>query len=190
VSQEPHASHSPDKPAEGSIHSPHDLTDEASQAAIDSDVAAASLESDVEVISHRVSELTEDLQRVHAEYANYRKRVERDRELVREQAVANALIELIPVLDDVGRARAHGELDGAFRVVGESLEQITTRLGLQRYGDQWDAFDPALHEAIGHEQRDDIPESVTGQACSAVHQPGYRVGSRIVRAALVTVAER
>jgi molecular chaperone GrpE len=164
--------------------------DEAARAAIDSEVAAASLESDVEVVERRITELTGDLQRIHAEYANYRKRVDRDRDMVREQAMIGVLAELIPVLDDIGRARAHGELEGAFRVVGESLEQVTTRLGLQRYGDVWDAFEPTVHEAIGHETRDDIPPEVAGQVCSAVHQPGYRFGERVVRPALVTVAER
>jgi molecular chaperone GrpE len=163
--------------------------DEATLSAIDAEVAGAALESDVEVIERRVSELTSDLQRIHAEYANYRKRVERDRDVVRDQAMASVLVEMIPVLDDIGRARAHNELEGAFRAVAESLEQITQRLGLERYGTQWDQFDPAVHEAIGHEQRDDIPEGAQGQVCSAVHQPGYKFSGRVVRPALVTVAE-
>jgi molecular chaperone GrpE len=163
--------------------------DEATLSAIDAEVAGAAIESDVEVIERRVSELTSDLQRIHAEYANYRKRVERDRDVVRDQAMASVLVEMIPVLDDIGRARAHNELDGAFRAVAESLEQITQRLGLEPYGTQWDAFDPAVHEAIGHEQREDIPEGAQGQVCSAVHQPGYKFNGRVVRAALVTVAE-
>lgn len=160
------------------------------QASIDAEVAAAAVESDVELVAMRVSELTNDLQRVQAEYANYRKRVDRDREVIREHAIAGVLGELLPVLDDIGRARAHNELEGGFKSVGEALEQITARLGLERFGTQWDAFDPALHEAIAHEERDDIPEGVTGQVCSVVHQPGYRFGARVVRAAMVTVAER
>ena len=160
------------------------------QVAIDADVAAAAVESDVDLITKRVAELTNDLQRVQAECANYRKRVERDREAVRESAVASFLAELLPVLDDIGRARQHNELEGGFKSVGEALEQVTVRLGLERYGQQWDAFDPSIHEAIAHDQRDDIPEGLDGQVCSAVHQPGYRLGARVIRAAIVTVSER
>lgn len=160
------------------------------QEAIDTEVAAAVVESDVELVQLRVTELTGDLQRVQAEYSNYRKRVERDREVVRESATASVLSELLPVLDDIGRARTHNELDGAFKTVGEALEQVTSRLGLERFGEVWDQFDPSQHEAISTEQRDDIPEGVEGQVCSAIHQPGYRFGGRIVRPALVTVAER
>lgn len=160
------------------------------QASMDADVAAAEVESDVELVAMRVSELTNDLQRVQAEYANYRKRVDRDREVIREMAMAGVLGELLPVLDDIGRAREHNELEGGFKSVGEALEQITARLGLEKFGAQWDAFDPALHEAIAHEEREDIPDGVSGQVCSIVHQPGYRFGSRVVRAAMVTVAER
>lgn len=163
---------------------------EQQQASIDADVAAAAVESDVELVAMRVSELTNDLQRVQAEYANYRKRVDRDRDVIREIAMAGVLAELLPVLDDIGRARQHNELEGGFRSVGEALEQITLRLGLEKYGVQWDPFDPELHEAIAREERDDIPEGVSGQVCSVVHQPGYRFGSRVIRAAMVTVAER
>lgn len=160
------------------------------QSEIDAQVAAAAVESDVDLVAKRVSELTNDLQRVQAEYSNYRKRVDRDRETIREVAVASVLSDLLPVLDDIGRARAHNELEGAFKSVGEALEQVTVRLGLEKFGSQWDIFDPAMHEAISHEERDDIPEGLTGQVISVVHQPGYRLGARIVRAAMVTVTEK
>jgi molecular chaperone GrpE len=81
-------------------------------------------------LAAQLAERTADLQRVHAEYANYRKRVERDRLAVREQALANVLSSLLPVLDDIGRAREHGDLNGAFKSVGESLETIAAKLGL------------------------------------------------------------
>lgn len=133
----------------------------------------------------RVAELTADLQRLQAEYSNYRKRVERDRQLVREQAVATALAELLPVLDDVERARAHGDLEGAFRSVGEALESVVARLGLERFGEAGDSFDPTVHEAIALEASSEV-ESPTA---TAVHQPGYRYAGRIVRPAVVSVAE-
>ena len=97
-----------------------------------------------------LAERTADLQRLQAEYANYRKRVERDRLAVREQALANVLNELVPVLDDIGRAREHGELTGGFKSVGESLEGIAIKLGLTAFGESGDPFDPTLHEALMH----------------------------------------
>ncbi len=146
---------------------------------------AARVGADIDLTEAKVAEVTADLQRVHAEYANYRKRVERDRELVREHAVAGTLAELLPVLDDIGRAREHGELEGAFKAVGESLEGTVARLGLERFGTVGDAFDPTLHEALTHEHRDDVAEPV----CVAVYQPGYAFGGRVVRPARVGVAE-
>ena len=143
------------------------------------------VDTDLDLTAAKVAEVTADLQRVHAEYANYRKRVDRDRELVRDQAVAVALGELLPVLDDVGRAREHGELEGAFKAVGEALEATVSRLGLERFGAVGDAFDPTLHEALTHEHRDDVDEPV----CVAVYQPGYAFGGRVVRPARVGVAE-
>jgi molecular chaperone GrpE len=143
------------------------------------------LEAELDAVGAEVAALTADLQRVHAEYANYRKRVERDRDLVRDTAVAGTLAELLPVLDDIGRAREHGELEGAFRSVGESFEQAVQRLGLERYGDVGDPFDPSLHEALTHEHRPDVTEPV----CVAVYQPGYRFAGRVVRPARVGVAD-
>ena len=92
-------------------------------------VEAALVDVEVTEVEAKLAELTSDLQRVHAEYANYRKRVERDRELIRQTAVGGVLAELLSVLDDVERARQHDELDGAFKSVGESLEATVARLG-------------------------------------------------------------
>ncbi|HTX83061.1 MAG TPA: nucleotide exchange factor GrpE [Streptosporangiaceae bacterium] len=133
----------------------------------------------------RLAERTADLQRLQAEYANYRKRVERDRMAVREQALANVLHELLPVLDDIGRAREHGELTGAFKSVGESLEGIVAKLGLTAFGETGDPFDPTLHEALMHSYSADVTEPTAVQ----ILQPGYRVGDRIIRPARVAVAE-
>ncbi|HZC39681.1 MAG TPA: nucleotide exchange factor GrpE, partial [Streptosporangiaceae bacterium] len=132
-----------------------------------------------------LAERTADLQRVSAEYANYRKRVDRDRLAVREQALANVLSALIPVLDDIGRAREHGELTGGFKSVAESLEAVTAKLGLERFGETGDPFDPTVHEALMHSYSD----SVTEPTCVQLLQPGYRVGQRILRPARVAVAE-
>jgi molecular chaperone GrpE len=132
-----------------------------------------------------LAERTADLQRVQAEYANYRKRVERDREAVRELAVIGVLSGLLPVLDDIGRARDHGEVVGGFKVVAESLEATLNKLGLQSFGAEGDPFDPNVHEALMHEFSADVTEAT----CVAVLQPGYRVGERVVRPARVKVAE-
>jgi len=133
----------------------------------------------------KVGELTADLQRVHAEYANYRRRVERDREVVRDDAVGRTLAELLPVLDDIGRAREHGDLDGAFKAVAESLEATVARVGLEKYGAPGDPFDPTVHEAISHAHSDEVD----GPTCVAVFQPGYKYAGRVLRAAMVAVAE-
>jgi molecular chaperone GrpE len=132
-----------------------------------------------------LAERTADLQRLQAEYANYRKRVERDRLAVREQALANVLNELVPVLDDIGRAREHGELTGGFKSVGESLEGIAFKLGLTPFGESGDPFDPTLHEALMHSYSAEVTEPTAVQ----ILQPGYKVGERIIRPARVAVAE-
>ena len=143
-------------------------------------------EDDVAVeLKREIAERTADLQRLHAEYANYRRRVERDREAVRELAVANVLTNLLPVLDDIGRAREHGELEGGFRSVGEALEQAVEKLGLTRFGAAGDPFDPTVHEALTHAHTADVTEPT----CTEVFQPGYRFGDRVVRPARVAVAE-
>jgi molecular chaperone GrpE len=133
----------------------------------------------------KLAERTADLQRLQAEYANYRKRVERDRLAVREQALANVLNELIPVLDDIGRARDHGELTGGFKSVSESLEAVAAKLGLTSFGEAGDPFDPTLHDALTHSYSADVTEPTAVQ----IFQPGYRVGERIIRPARVAVAE-
>ena len=135
--------------------------------------------------AEQLAERTADLQRVTAEYANYRKRVERYRQAVREQAVANVLSGLLPVLDDIGRAREHGELVGGFKSVAESLEAAVTKLGLDSFGENGEPFDPKVHEALMHSYSADVTEPT----CVQILQPGYRVGERILRPARVAVAE-
>ena len=145
----------------------------------------AGLVSDLEVVQADLAERTADLQRLHAEYSNYRKRVERDRELVREQAVASALSELLPVLDDLGRAREHGEFEGAFKAVGEAVEAVVARAGIEAFGNEGDRFDPNLHEALMHEHSAEVSEPT----CVTVFRKGYRKGDRILRAAQVVVTD-
>jgi molecular chaperone GrpE len=146
---------------------------------------AARAAADLQAAQQQLAERTADLQRVTAEYANYRKRVERDRAAVREQAVANVLSGLVPVLDDIGRAREHEELVGGFKSVAESLEAAVTKLGLESFGEDGEPFDPKVHEALMHSYSSDVTEPT----CVKVLQPGYRVGERILRPARVEVAE-
>jgi molecular chaperone GrpE len=147
--------------------------------------AAEAAEAAAAKATAMLAERTADLQRLQAEYANYRKRVERDRLAVREQALANVLNELVPVLDDIGRAREHGELTGGFKSVGESLEGIAFKLGLTPFGESGDPFDPTLHDALLHSYSADVTEPTAVQ----ILQPGYKVGERIIRPARVAVAE-
>jgi len=155
---------------------------EAEFSAAEADMAAAA--GDSGAVAEQVAVLTADLQRVHAEYSNYRKRVERDRELVRERAVESALVELLPILDDIGRARDHDELVGGFRSVGEALEAAVVRLGLMPFGTIGEPFDPTRHEALMREER----EGVTEPTVVTILQVGYEMNGRVVRPARVSVA--
>jgi molecular chaperone GrpE len=132
-----------------------------------------------------LAERTADLQRLQAEYANYRKRVERDRAAVKEHAVASVLTELLPVLDAIGQARDHGELSGGFKSVADSLQATVAKLGLVTYGEKGESFDPKVHEALTHMYSPDVTEDT----CIDILQPGYKVGDRILRPARVAVAE-
>jgi len=155
------------------------MPNEADSAAVTADRAAA------DKLRTELADRTADLQRLQAEYANYRKRVDRDRAAVREHAVAGALTELLPVLDAIGQAREHGELSGGFKSVADSLQAALTKLGLVSYGQRGDTFDPKIHEALTHSYSPDVTEDT----CVEVFQPGYRVGERILRPARVAVAE-
>jgi len=138
-----------------------------------------------EAARRELAERTADLQRLQAEYANYRRRVERDRVAMNEQALANVLVSLLPLLDDVSRAREHGDLTGGFRAVGEALEATVEKLGLVRFGEAGEPFDPLVHEALTHTYSAEVGEPTA----VAVLQPGYRIGDRVVRPARVAVAE-
>jgi molecular chaperone GrpE len=132
-----------------------------------------------------LAERTADLQRVTAEYANYRKRVDRDRAATVEAATGSVLAALLPVLDDLDRARQHGDLTGAFKAVADQLEATLEKLGLQPYGEAGERFDPTLHEAVAHQTSADVAEPT----CVAVLRRGYKLGDRLLRVPLVAVAE-
>ena len=132
-----------------------------------------------------VSALTADLQRLQAEYANYKKRVERDRSLAHELAISSVLIELLPVLDDIERAQSHGELTGGFKAVADQIATTTERIGLTKYGQEGDLFDPQIHEALLH----DTSADVTTSTATKILQPGYKFKERILRPARVAVTD-
>ena len=136
-------------------------------------------------VTDPVAALTTDLQRLQAEYANYRKRVERDRAVAHENAVAAVLSELLSLLDDIDRAEEHGELTGGFKAVAEQLNSITSRIGLEKYGTAGDAFDPQIHEALMHDE----PSDVAVAPAVKILQSGYKYKERVLRPARVSVTE-
>ena len=132
-----------------------------------------------------VATLTADLQRLQAEYANYRKRVERDRAVAHESAIGAVLTELLALLDDVDRAEQHGELSGGFKAVADQLNSITSRIGLEKYGTEGEAFDPQIHEALMHDESSEVEVPTA----SKILQPGYKYKERILRPARVAVTD-
>lgn len=143
------------------------------------------LGAELEALRAELDERTRDVQRVTAEYANYRKRVDRDRALVVEQATGNVLSTLLPVLDDLDRARDHGDLVGPFGAVAEKLTDALAKFGLTAFGDKGDPFDPTRHEAVMHSTSADVSEPT----CVDVMRRGYLLGERMLRPALVAVAD-
>lgn len=133
----------------------------------------------------KVAELTADLQRITAEYANYRKRIDRDREMMADLAMATVMSELLSALDDIERAREHDELTDGFRAVADSITGAVTKLGLERYGEAGEPFDPTIHEALAHSEGEDLSEPT----CVEIFQPGYRFRGRVLRPARVIVKE-
>jgi molecular chaperone GrpE len=132
-----------------------------------------------------VATLTADLQRLQAEYANYRKRVERDRAVAHESAIGAVLTELLALLDDVDRAEQHGELTGGFKAVADQLNSITSRIGLEKYGTAGEAFDPQIHEALMHDESAEVAVATA----TKILQPGYKYKERILRPARVAVTD-
>ena len=136
-------------------------------------------------LAAQVAERTADLQRLQAEYANYRKRIDRDRDVVITSAKAQVATELLAVLDDIERADAHGDLTGAFKAVADKLVTALQRVGLEPFGHDGEPFDPSVHEAVQHNTSPDV----SGPTVTAVLRRGYRFGDRVLRAALVAVTD-
>lgn len=147
--------------------------------------SAGPLAAELEALRSDLEERTRDLQRVTAEYANYRKRVDRDRGVQAEQATGLVISALLPVLDDLDRAREHGDLVGPFAAVSEQLVAALGKFGLTAFGEKGDPFDPTRHEAVAHRTSSEVTEPT----CVEVMRRGYLLGDRLLRAALVAVAD-
>ena len=132
-----------------------------------------------------VTALTEDLQRLQAEFANYRKRIERDRSLASDLAISSVLFEFLAILDDLDRAESHGELSGGFKAVAEQIDATMTKLGLEKYGSAPESFDPNIHEALLHETSGEVKETTV----TKILQPGYKYKERVLRPARVVVTD-
>ena len=172
----------------------HPVTpDEAEGLVEESTLADASPEGfNDSIVSAKISELEElaaertaDLQRLHAEYANYKKRVDRDRALARQGGIEAVVLDLLPVLDSIEGAREHDELTGGFKLVADEIEKVGAKYGLSVYGEVGDPFDPNVHEALMHVPMPDVEVTTV----SAVMQKGVRLNDRVLRPARVGVAE-
>lgn len=165
------------------------INDEAARAESETnetDAEGDEFDSDLARAEARAEENFADLQRLQAEFVNYRKRVERDREAAGTQNTAKVLEQLIPVLDDIAAAREHGDLEGGpFASIATKLEEALGRLGWSSYGAVGDEFDPQLHEALTSQNSADV----TVPTVQLVAQPGHRIGDRVVRPARVIVAQ-
>lgn len=141
--------------------------------------------AEVEELRKQLDERTADLKRISAEYANYRKRVDRDREVVAANAKSQLAADMLPLLDDIERAEAHGDLNGAFKAVADKLVDSLNKAGLEAFGHEGEEFDPSVHEAVQHSTSPDV----AGPTVTAVLRRGYRFGDRVIRPALVGVTD-
>lgn len=169
------APETPDAPSDqGAPEVPEPVADEAAEASAEPDLAT------------QLAERTADLQRLQAEYVNYKRRVDRDRETVRKAGASEVLKSLLTVLDDIARAEQHEELTGGFKAVAEGVRQTVAAKGVEAFGAAGEPFDPALHEAVVHAGESD---EVQVQSIDTVFQVGYRVGDQVLRAATVSVID-
>jgi molecular chaperone GrpE len=179
-------------PSEGAAGAAHSFGDQAAEMANETEVeeepagSATAVDDELAVTRMELAERTADLQRLQAEFLNYKRRVDRDRELIRENATYAALTPIIDVLDTIDRAREHGDLDEGFRAVADQLERVVASLGLTKFGAPGDVFDPAIHDALSHIGEDPEVEVTT---CKVIAKAGYRIGERVVRAAQVLVVD-
>lgn len=170
-------------PETGEVRSPSDVESDGGAAP-----AEPAADPQVDALTAEVAERTADLQRVTAEYANYRRRVDRDRESVLVGARVSFVSELLTVLDDLDRAESHGDLTGAFKAVGDKVTSVVQKLGLESFGLEGEPFDPSVHEAVQHDTSESSGSTVA--VLSAVLRRGYRIGDRVLRPAMVTVVDR
>ncbi|MBT0772623.1 nucleotide exchange factor GrpE [Kineosporia sp. J2-2] len=177
----------PDKPSDAEAESPAE--DSAKDDEKTEEVSLDGILSDLDAARSSAAERLSDLQRLQAEFVNYRRRVDRDRDVAKETAIAGVLEALLPVLDDVHLARQHGDLEsGPFAAIAEKLESVLQRYGLARYGEAGEEFDPEVHEALMRTEAE-LAEGTTTTTVVQVLQPGYRSGDRVLRAARVAVAD-
>ncbi len=174
-------------PVTGEVRVPEADTAAAPQAEepAPSDPAAALAAAE---LAAQVAERTADLQRITAEYANYRRRVDRDREAVLVTARTQFVGELLTVLDDIDRAESHGDLTGPFKAVGDKITSVVQKLGLESFGLVGEPFDPSVHEAVQHDVAE--VDGPTVAVLAAVLRRGYRIADRVLRPAMVTVVDR
>ncbi|PKW27696.1 nucleotide exchange factor GrpE [Phycicoccus duodecadis] len=162
---------------------------EPAEAPSDGEAAPAGSTADAVLAAERLG----DLQRLQAEYVNYKRRVDRDRAVVQERVVRDVLESLLPTLDDIHAAREHGDLTGPFAAIADKLEGALGRYGLSRFGAKGEAFDPQQHEALMHApwpaDDADLPVGATATTVVTVLQPGYRAGEQVLRPARVAVAD-
>lgn len=156
------------------------------QDATDAQASVASGDDEVAALRSNLAERTADLQRLQAEFLNYKRRVDRDREMIRENAVFKALSPVTEVLDTIDRAREHGPLEPGLKAVAEQLERSVASVGVVKFGEVGDDFDPTIHEALSHLGED---AGVTVPTCRVVARSGYRIGDRVLRAAQVLVVD-
>ena len=167
---------------------PEETSDEATPAPEEAPAEAVADDVPVEAptVEQQLAERTADLQRIQAEYVNYKRRVERDRAMARTTGEASVLRSLLTVLDDIGRAEEHGELEGGFKAVADALQQAVKSHRLEVFGAPGEVFDPRLHEALFHAGESPDVEATTIQS---VVRTGYRVGDDVIRHAQVGVVD-
>ena len=176
-------------PEPGEDQAPADAMDEALAELLDEAAAgqqSTEPESETDQLKALVAERTNDLQRLHAEYANYKKRVDRDRALSRAAGIEAVILDLLPILDSIEAAREHDELVGGFKLVAEEFEKTASKYGLETFGEVGELFDPQIHEALMALPMDG---ELAGPTVSAVMQRGVRLNERVIRPARVGVAD-
>lgn len=172
-------------PETGEIREPAHAAEDGAAPVSEEPLVAEVVDEVAAELKTQLDERTADLQRLTAEYANYRKRVERDREAVINNAKASVAGELLSVLDDIERAAAHGDLTGAFKAVADKLVSTLAKTGLEPFAHEGEAFDPSVHEAVQHSTSPDVD----GPTVTAVLRRGYTFGDKLVRPALVAVTD-